>query len=31
MAEDGTVWAGRADTATLLRSIFPQAWEESGE
>ena len=30
MAEDGTVWAGRADTATLLRSIFPQAWEESG-
>lgn len=31
MAEDGTVWAGRADTATLLRSIFPLAWEESIE
>lgn len=31
MAEDGTVWAGRADTATLLRSIFPLAWGESGE
>ena len=31
MAEDGALWAGREDTSILLRSIFPQAWGESGE